>query len=79
MHCISRRRAFLGSSGTARPYDALLAGEGRALRRETLQAAFHIILLKQLLIHDLMVLRRERDGGGLEKGNVAVYNFETCL
>lgn len=31
VRCISRLSAFLGSSGTAGPHDALLAGEGRAL------------------------------------------------
>lgn len=65
--CCIRLSAFLGSSGTAGPYDALLAGKGSALRWETLQAAFHITLLKQLLIHKLVVLQPDREG--------AVCNF----
>lgn len=52
---------LLASAGAARARHAVLAGEGGASRRVTLQPRLQVALLVVLLVHELVVLQRRRE------------------
>lgn len=73
---------LLASAGAACACHAILAGEGGASRRVTLQPRLQVALLVVLLVHELVVLQRQREQdrqrGSLKKdATVETFIFMT--